>query len=242
LVLTRPLGVIDLESTGVDPSSDRVVEVAVLTLDPKRPADLFHTRVNPGLPIPPAATAVHGLTAADVRDAPTFATVAKELAERLVGCDLVGFGLASFDLSMLCAEFARAGVPFDLGGRAILDALALYRRHESRTLTAAVRFYLGREHAQAHSAVGDAIAAAEVLDAQVARYALPPHPADIHALLHPVDVGGKFCRENGAVVFAFGKHAGRPLAEVARAHPDYLEWVLTRAFFFPTCTPSSGWR
>ncbi len=230
LVLTRPLCVVDLETTGTDPAADRVVEVAVLTLAPDRPADLFTVRVNPQRPIPAAATAVHGIGDADVRAAPAFAALAPALARRLAGHDLAGFGIAHFDLPLLCAEFARAGVPFPLAGRAVLDALGVFRRYEARTLAAAVGFYLGREHAGAHAAAADAAAAAEVLDRQVGRYGLPPAPADLHAALVDVDIGGKFRRTPAGVVFGFGKHAGRPLAEVARTDPGYLTWMLTRPF------------
>lgn len=231
LVLRRPLAVIDLESTGTDPTTDRVVEVAVLTIPHDGAPDIFATRVNPGRPVPAAATAVHGIGDADVRDAPTFAALAPTLARRLVDCDLAGFGITGFDLPLLAAEFGRAGVSFPLAGRAVLDALAVYRRYEARTLAAAVAFYLGRDHAGAHAAGADAIAAAAVLDAQVGRYGLPPAPADLYAALVEVDVAGKFRRgPDGAVVFAFGKHAGRPLADVARTDPDYLAWMLTRPF------------
>ena len=231
LSLDRPLAVIDLESTGPDPAADRIVEVAVLTLTPDGREDPFATRVNPLRPIPAAATAVHGLGDADVREAPTFAELAPTLLDRLAGCDLAGFGLAGFDLPLLVAECGRAGVPFPLAGRAVLDALTVYRRHESRTLSAAVAFYLGRTHPDAHAAAADARAAAEVLDAQVGRYALPSTPAALHGHLVEVDVAGKFrLASDGAVVFGFGKHAGRPLADVARTHPDYLTWMLTRPF------------
>ena len=231
LVLTRPLCVVDLESTGSDPATDRVVEVAVVSIAPDGTEDLFATRVNPGRPIPAAATAIHGIGDADVRDAPTFPALAPALARRLAGCDLAGFGIVGFDLPLLAAEFGRAGVPFALAGRAVLDALAVYRRFEARTLAAAVGFYLGREHTHAHAAAADAAAAAEVLDRQVGRYGLPPAPVALHAALVDVDVGGKFRRTPaGVVVFGFGKHAGRPLAEVARADPGYLAWMLTRPF------------
>jgi DNA polymerase III subunit epsilon len=230
LTLTRPLAVLDVETTGTDAARDRIVELALLTLHPGRNHDLYQTRLNPGVPIPPAATAVHGITDADVRDAPTFATIAPDLVRRLTGCDLAGFGIGSFDLPLLCAEFVRVGMSFRLHGRAVLDALTVYRRHEARTLSAAVQFYLGHKHTAAHAAAGDAVAAAGVLDAQVGRYGLPLVPMELHTLLHPVDVGGKFQLVNGAVAFAFGKHAGRRLSDVAATDPGYLEWVLTRPF------------
>lgn len=231
LTLARPLAVLDLESTGTDPARDRIVEVAVLTVWPDGSEEAFESRVNPLRPIPPAAVAVHGITDADVRGAPAFAELAPELVRRLTGCDLAGFGIAGFDLPLLCAECARARVPFALTGRAVLDALAVYRRYEARTLSAAVAFYLNRAHAGAHAAGADARAAADVLDAQVARYALPKVPAELHAAFAGVDLAGKFrAGAGGAVEFAFGKYVGRPLAEVARADPGYLAWVLTKPF------------
>ena len=167
---------------------------------------------------------LHRLTCDAVR-------VAAGLARRLDGCDLAGFGISGFDLPLLAAEFARAGIPFRLTGRAVLDALGVFQSHEPRDLSAAVRFYLGRDHAGAHSAAADTLAAAaEILDEQVRRYGLPVTPAALHAALVEVDVAGKFRRADGGVAFAFGKYAGRPLADVAAADPGDLEWVLARPF------------
>lgn len=231
LTLDRPLAVLDVETTGVDPAAARVVEVAVLTLGPGGREGLFHRRVNPGVPIPPAATAVHGLTDADVAGAPPFAAVAPALAAALDAADLAGFGLGAFDLPVLGAEFARCGRPFRVAGRRVVDALAVYRRYHPRTLAAAVREYLGRDHAGAHSAVADARATAEVLDRQVGRHGLPATPAGLHATLAEVDVAGRFRRDGaGRVVFGFGRYAGRPLAEVAARDPGYLRWVLGSPF------------
>lgn len=231
LVLDRPLAVVDLESTGVDPAADRIVEVAVLTLLPGGKEELFHRRVRPGVPIPAAATAVHGIADADVAAAPPFAAIAPEVFAALHGCDLAGFGIASFDLPLLAAEFARVRLPFRVAGRRVVDALAVYRRFHPRTLASAVREYLGRDHGDAHSAAADARAAAEVLDRQVGRHALPPTPAELHASLVEVDVAGRFRRDDaGRVAFAFGKHVGRPLAEVAARDASYLKWILGRAF------------
>jgi DNA polymerase-3 subunit epsilon len=231
LILDRPLAVVDLESTGVDVASDRVVEVAVLTLLPRGAQDLFHRRVNPGVPIPAAATAVHGLSDADVAGAPSFADVGPELFAELHGCDLAGFGLAAFDLPLLSAEFARIGLPFRVAGRRVVDVLTLYRRHHPRDLVSAVRQYLGRDHEGAHSAVADARATAEILDSQVARHALPATTAELHASLAEVDVAGRFRRDGeGQVVFRFGKYSGRPLAVVAARDPGYLRWMLRGVF------------
>jgi DNA polymerase-3 subunit epsilon len=231
LVLDRPLAFLDLESTGVDPAADRVIEVAVLTLLPRGGPESFHRRVNPGVPIPPTATAIHGIADADVAGAPAFGAIAPELFATLLGSDLAGFGIAGFDLPLLSAEFARARLPFRVAGRRVIDVLALYRRLHPRTLADAVREYLGRDHEGAHSAVADALAAAQVLDSQVGRHGLPATPAELHASLTDVDVAGRFRRDDaGRVVFTFGKHAGRALAEVAACDRGYLTWMLTRPF------------
>lgn len=236
LVIDRPLAVVDLESTGVDPVVDRVVEVAVLTLLPRGAPESFNRRVNPGVPIPPGATAVHSISDADVAGAPPFAAIAPELFAILHGCDLAGFGIASFDLPLLSAEFARVRIPFRVAGRRVIDVLALYRRLQPRTLASAVREYLRREHEGAHSAAADARAAAEVLDRQVGRHALPATPAELHASLVEVDVAGRFRRDDaGRIVFAFGKHLGKSLTEVAARDRGYLEWMLRSSFLDDVC-------
>lgn len=231
LVLNSPLAVLDLESTGIDPITDRIVEVAVLTLLPTGGHELYHRRVNPGIAIPRTASAVHHLTDADVADAPPFAAIAPELFATLCGSDLAGFGITAFDLPLLAAEFARVGLPFRVAHRRVIDVLTLYRRHHPRDLSSAVREYLDRDHRDAHSAVADVQATAEVLDRQVGRHALPTTPAELHASLVEVDVAGRFRRDDaGRIVFAFGRCAGQPLTEVAMCNPGYLQWMLTRPF------------
>ncbi len=230
LTLSRSLAIVDLESTGLDPRNDRIVEIALVILTPTCPAQFFHTLVDPGRPIPAATTAIHDIGDADVVDAPRFEVLAADLARRLEGCDLAGFGLSSFDLPLLSAEFARAGVVFPLADRAILDALQVYRRHEPRCLSAAVAFYLARAHTGAHSAMAVAQAAIEVLDEQVGLYALPPTPHALHAMLVEVDIAGKFRRSGAEVVFGFGKYRGQRLSDIARSDPGYLRWLLTQPF------------
>lgn len=229
LRLSRPLTTIDVETTSLSPSAARVVEVAALKLRPGDRPQLFRTRVNPGEGIPPAATAVHGITDADVRDQPPFGSVARFLAAFLDGSDLAGFNLANYDLPVLAHEFARARVPFPLAGRAIVDVFRLFTRMEPRDLNAAVRFYTGREHRAAHSAAADVLATARVLDCQLARYPeLPATPTDLHRLLVEVDVARRFKRgTSGEVVMGFGKYQNVPLVQVAGRDPGYLRWVLT---------------
>lgn len=241
LALTRALSVIDLETTGTDVRADRIVEVAVLTVYPDGAMIPFARRVNPGRPIPAGASAVHGITDADVAGASPFAAIAPDLFAALVGSDLAGFGIATFDVPLLVNEFARAGLPFRVGGRAVLDALAVYRQRESRDLTAAVRFYLGADRTGAHSALADAGYALAVLDAQVGRYGLPAVPIDLHATVAGVDVGGAFRRDpSGAVVFGFGKYRGRLLSQIAAEDPGYLRWVLGQSFLDDALTLVRG--
>lgn len=189
LKLERPLAVLDLESTGFDPVCDRIVEAAILRIDPSGESELFHKFLKPCMPIPPAATRVHGITDADVRDSPMFAEIASELRVFLAGADLAGFGIARFDLPLLIVEFTRASIEFSTDGRSVVDALDLYRMHEPRNLASAVRLYLGREHCAAHSAIADALAALSVLDAQIGRYALPTDPKSLHAISRQGAVG-----------------------------------------------------
>ncbi|HEV3385374.1 MAG TPA: 3'-5' exonuclease [Gemmata sp.] len=231
LILDRPLAVVDLESTGVDPVTDRVVEVAILKLLPGNGEEWYHRRVNPGIPIPAAATAVHRIADPDVIDAPPFAAIADELFKLLDSCDLAGFGIAFFDLLLLHAEFSRAGLSFRIAGRRIIDVLTLYRRLQPRDLASAVRDYLGREHHDAHSAIADALATAEILNRQISRHGLPTTVAELHTILVEVDIAGRFRRDSaGRVVFAFGKHTGRELEKVAVTDPGYLKWMLDRPF------------
>ena len=231
LILGRPLAVVDLETTGIDARNDRIVEVGVLKLDPAAGPIRYRRLVHPGVPIPEAAVAVHGITDEDVAARPRFRAIAPRLARLLADADLAGFNLRRFDLPFLAAEFRRAGVAFAIAGRAVLDAQQIFHAREPRDLAAALRLYCGRAHEGAHSALADAEATAAVLDAQVGHYSdLPATVPVLHSLLTEVDVGGRFRVDAGRVVFAFGKHLGRPLDEVARLDPSYLAWMLGQDF------------
>ncbi|OWK39328.1 3'-5' exonuclease [Fimbriiglobus ruber] len=230
LALARPLAVLDLETTEVDPARDRVVEFAVLKIAPDGRSQLCHQRVRPGVPIPAAATAVHGITDRMVDTVPPFRVIARSLAAFLADTDLAGFGIAGFDLPILAAEFARAGVSFRVAGRAVVDALTVFHRHEPRDLGAAVRLYLGRDHPNAHAAAADARVAAAVLDAQVGRYGLPPTPPGCTRPWSRSMSAGGFARLRWGRRLRV-RQAHRPLlADVARTDPGYLEWMLGQAF------------
>ena len=231
-----PLVVFDLETTGPDRLTDRIVEVAALKVSPDGSVAVFESRVNPGVKIPREATAVHGITDADVADAPAFATVAPALAAFLEGCDLAGYNLRGFDIPLLGREFERAKVPFSFEGRRVVDAQVIYFRKEPRDLTAAVRTFVGREHTGAHSALADAIASAEVLAGQLLRYADLPREMDaLAAFTAPVegrwvDADKRFVWRDGAAVFNFGAKRGQALTDVAAKNPEYLDWMLDADF------------
>jgi DNA polymerase-3 subunit epsilon len=231
--LDRPLVFLDLETTGLSTANDRIVELAVIKVTPGGDVIERVRRFHPGMPIPPEATRVHGITDDDVRHEAPFAARARSLAELLEACDLAGFNVRRFDVPMLMAEFRRAGVPFDARARRLIDIQAIFHREERRDLSAAARYYLGREHPEAHSALGDIRTSAAVLAAQLERY---PHlPRDLDGLNRYCDEVVPFESElerwftDGPEgrVFRRGKHRGRSLADVAANEPDYLTWMLS---------------
>jgi DNA polymerase III subunit epsilon len=239
LVLERPLAILVLETTGVDPKIDRIIEISTLKLVPGAKPDHRGTRVNPGIPIPAEATEIHGITDADVAHLPPFRARAKAILAFRDGCDLCGFNLVRFDLRLLANEYQRAGLSFPIAGRKLIDPCRVYHQREPRDLSAALRFYCGREHEGAHGAEADALATLAVLDGQLERYQDLPRSVDaLHAHLHDpavVDFDGMFRRRpDGTVHFAKGKYNGRLLADVATTDAAYLGWMLRSDFFEDT--------
>jgi len=234
LRLHRPLAFLDLETTGTDPKVDLIVEISVLKVSPDGRSIGRTRRINPGIPIPAEATAVHGISDADVAGEPRFAQVAAGLIALLDDCDLCGFNIKRFDLRVLFAEFSRVGRELPMAGRSIIDPMEIFHSHERRDLSAAVRFYCGREHDGAHGAEADVTATAEVLDAMLDRYQSLPKTVDaLHAAFPapvPRDASGCFAEAEGRLLIQFGKHRGRLLDDVASLHPGYLEWMLGEPF------------
>jgi DNA polymerase-3 subunit epsilon len=236
LQLTRPLAFIDLETTGTNVSLDRIVEIAVLRVMPDGSSEMRAKRVNPGMPIPPESTAVHRITDADIRYEPEFWELAGSLATYLADCDFAGFGVVRFDMKLLEAEFRRAQVPFSMDGRYVVDAMAIFFDREPRNLSAAVRFYCGKDFEDAHAAREDVLASLEVLAAQFDRYeGLPTSLPELGAVgvrrdPNWIDADGKLVRINGEAAIGFGKHRGHTLSSLRAEDPGYLRWILSSDF------------
>jgi DNA polymerase-3 subunit epsilon len=233
LQLSRPLVVFDIEATGVDPVMDRIVELAVVIVKPDGSQIVRDWRVNPTIPIPPAATAIHHITNEDVAACPTFAELAPTFVSVFSDSDVSGFNARGFDVPMLECEFARAGVePSPVANARILDSKDIFHAKEPRDLSAAMRFYCREELVGAHGAKPDAIAATRVLMAQLERYPDLPQSVDTLAELFVpkerfVDPTRKlrFDTDGGAVI-NFGQHRGVRIDELAQKKRDYLEWML----------------
>ena len=230
--LDRPLVFFDLETTGLSTEKDRIIEMAILRVSPQGDVMERVRRFNPGIPISPEASAVHGISDDDVADESFFTARAKSLFELMDPCDVGGFNIRRFDLPMLIAEFKRADLDFDHRTRRVIDMQGIFHHEEPRDLSAAARFYLGREHQEAHTALGDIRTTAAVLAAQIERYPHLPREIDaLHAYCDEVlpirtAVEQWFKKEGGELIFRKGKNQGRSLAEVAVQEMGYLEWML----------------
>ncbi len=225
--LDRPLVFFDLETTGVDVKTDRIVELAFIKWWPRGDVLEKERRFNPGIPIPAAATAVHKITDQDVENEVKFCQIAHSLEETLSGCDLAGFNVRKFDIPMLVEEFKRCGVTFSMEGRRVVDMMNIFHKEEPRDLSAAARFYLGREHEDAHEALGDIRTSAAVLGAQLERYSHLPRSIDgLDSYCASNELDRWFSPEKEGRVFRRGKYHGRPLQEVASEAPDYLHWMI----------------
>lgn len=236
LKLERPLIYFDLETTGTQVTRDRIVEIAAKKVLPDGTEEVRSRRINPECPIPPGASAVHGIYDADVAEEPTFRKLAKGLFEFFLGCDLAGFNIVRFDTPILEREFRDCGFDFAVAERRQIDAMRIFHRMEPRDLSAAVKFYLDDDHSGAHAAEADIMATHRVLEAQLERYSeLPAEVEKLESWLRggradSVDRSGKFVWQAGEAVFGFGKHQGRALKEVVASAPGYLDWILQSDF------------
>ena len=236
LNLKRPMVFFDLETTGTNIATDRIVEISVVKVMPDGEQIVRTRRINPEMPIPAEATAVHHITDEDVKDCPTFRQVAKSLREFMVGCDFCGFNSNRFDLPLLAEEFMRAGVDVDLFKKAqYVDVQNIFHKKEERTLVAAYRFYCGKELEAAHSADADTLATYEVLCSQLDRYNDLENSVDFLSEFSSrgktADFAGRIAYDaDGVEIFNFGKYKGQRVADVFRRDNGYYGWILQGDF------------
>ena len=239
LNLKKPIIFFDLETTGTDISKDRIVEICYIKIFPDGRELEYTRRINPGMHIPETASAVHGIYDDDVKDCPLFKEVAKEIANEFEGSDVAGFNSNRFDLPLLAEEFLRAQVDIDLSRLAAIDVQVLYHKREPRTLTAAYKFYCGKELEDAHSALADTRATYEVLKAQLDHYADMENDMDKlskeSSFTNNVDFAGRIVYdESGREIFNFGKYKGMPVDAVLDRDPGYYAWMMNGDFTLNT--------
>ena len=235
LNLKNPLIFFDLETTGINITKDKIVEISYIKIYPNGKKETKTLRINPGMPIPPESTQIHHITDADVANAPTFKEVAKELANTFEGCDVAGFNSNRFDLPLLSQEFLNAGVDVDFSRRKFIDVQTIYHKMEQRNLSAAYKFYCGKNLEDVHSALADTAATYEVLKAQLDKYPNLENSVDFLAKFSTqnknVDLAGRIIyNDKGVEVFNFGKYKGNPVEEVLRHDTGYYGWIMNGDF------------
>lgn len=235
LNLKKPMVFFDLETTGVDTSRDRIVEISLVKVMPDGSREVKTRRLNPEMHIPEVASAIHHIYDEDVKDEPTFREIAKSLWGYIEGCDLAGYNSNKFDVPVLVEEFLRAGLEIDLQKVRFVDVQNIFHRKEQRTLEAAYKFYCDKSLVDAHSAEADTLATYEVLLAQLERY--PDLENDVDFLADyscrekQVDFAGRIVlNDSDEEVFNFGKHKGRPVLQVFREEPSYYSWMMNGDF------------
>lgn len=235
LQLSKPLAVIDIECTGTNLTTDRIIEIAIVKIMPDGRKMIKRKLINPEIPIPPSQTEIHGITDEMVKDAPTFRQAANEIRQFIDNADLAGYNSNRFDVPMLVEEFLRISLDFDFKNRKLIDVQKIYHSMEQRTLSAAYKFYCNATLDNAHSAEADASATWEVLQSQLEKY--PQLGSNLDSILkcigeetNMVDFARRMVLENGVEVFNFGKHKGRAVTDVLKAEPQYYDWMMKGEF------------
>lgn len=232
--LTNPLAFFDIESTGINTATDRIVELAIIRINQDGEKRRFRRLVNPQIPIPKESSDIHGITDDMVKDAPAFKDIAAEVVSFLDNCDLGGYNSNRFDVPLLVEEFLRAAVPFSLAGRRLLDVQKIYHKMEPRTLSAAYQFYCQKSLEDAHTASADVEATWEVLQAQIEKY--PVIGRTMNSILQftgedrIVDMARRFIYKGEEIIFNFGKYKGRAAHIVFKEEPQYYDWMMRGDF------------
>ncbi len=234
LTLKRPIACIDLETTGTSITQDRIIEISIIKVHPDGRRDIKTRRINPLIPIPAEATAIHGIKDEDVAQEPSFKDLANGIKQFLENCDLCGFNSNKFDIPMLTEEFLRVGIDIHFKDRHLIDVQQIFFKKEPRTLSAAYKFYCSKDLNDAHSAEADALATIEILYAQLERYTdLEP---SVEALSNFskgedfMDYSRRIKLLNGVPVFNFGKYKDKSVAETLKKEPQYYDWMMKGDF------------
>lgn len=235
LNLTKPIVFFDLETTGLDITKDRIIEISILKIYPDQKKETYTRRINPTIPISEAAKNITGITDEDVKDKPTFKEVANEILEFIGNADIAGYNSNRFDLPLLAEEFARCDIDFDVKNRNIIDVQVIYHKKEQRTLSAAYKFYCNKDLEKAHSAQADTNATYEILLQQIQKY--DDLKNDIKELSRfsyhnrNADFAGRIIyNENNEEVFNFGKYKGKKVEEILKKDPGYYGWMMNADF------------
>ncbi|MCC6818677.1 MAG: 3'-5' exonuclease [Bacteroidia bacterium] len=235
LVLNKPLVIFDLETTGINTAKDRIVELFMIKVQADGSRSDFYQRFNPGIPIPPEITAIHGISDEDVKNEPSFESIAPDLNAFLLNCDFAGFNSNKFDFPMLVEEFYRAGIDFEVSKRKFIDAQKIFHLLEPRNLSAAYKFYCNKDLSNAHSAKADTEATWEIIQSQLDHYQqLEPNIDFLHKFSgqnNLVDLAGRLVlNDKQEVVFNFGKHRGKKVSDVFKTDLGYYDWMMNGDF------------
>ncbi len=235
LHLKNPIIFFDLETTGINITNDRIVEIALLKVNVDGEEESYCYKVNPEMPIPKATSEIHGIYDEDVKDAPTFKELGKKIAKIMEGCDISGFNSNKFDVPLLAEEFIRAGIDFDMKKRKFVDVQTIFHKMEKRTLEAAYKFYCNKDLENAHSALADTVATYEVLKAQIERYEELENNIEFLDTFSSFNKNADFIgriifNEKGQEVFNFGKYKGKSVEEVLEKDPSYYGWMMKGDF------------
>ncbi|MCK9618348.1 MAG: 3'-5' exonuclease [Lentimicrobiaceae bacterium] len=247
LKLTKPIVFLDLETTGINVTTDRIVEISIIKVNINNSTETRTQLINPTIPIPKVVTAIHGISNEDVKDCPTFAEVAHSFAQFIGNADLAGYNSIKFDIPLLMEEFLRVNVDFDMKGRRIVDVQNIFHKMEQRTLSAAYKFYCGKTIENAHRAEADAMATYEILKSQLDMYEgksfIDSRTKKEQLIINDVkalhdfsyysksaDLIGHIIYDNDIEIFNFGKHKGKPVSEVFKTEPAYYDWMMKAEF------------
>ena len=235
LKLKNPIAFFDLETTGIDVTNDRIVEIAIIKVHPNGKEEEKTLRINPTIPIPKESSKIHKIYDEDIKDAPTFKAVAKEIATFIEGCDLAGFNSNRFDIPLLAEEFLRAEVDIDMRKRRMVDVQTIFHKMEQRTLVAAYKFYCNESLENAHAAMADTKATYEVLKAQLEKYDDLENDVDYLSKFsthhkHADFLGRIILNKKDEEVINFGKYKGQTVESVFAKDPGYYGWIMNADF------------